>query len=181
MITMEELELLDESTKQKILQELNEANQLKSELTGIVQKAYTNPEAKRKLEDALKTIDPNIVLPPNPAESYIEPLKQELEELKRQQAIESLKNRVQAKARELGISPDEGRDVERFMNDNHILDYEKALELYAIYKQSEQTISSSTVQGDILSDIYKSQEIPKTLDEAKDLAIKHLAQMKLVR
>ncbi|PMP87198.1 MAG: hypothetical protein C0173_09780 [Desulfurella sp.] len=178
MITPEELELLDESTRNKILNEIQEAQKIKSELTSLLSKAYANPEAKAKLEEALKAIDSNINLPPNPAESYIIPLKKELEELKQKQAFDELSRRLREKAARLGISPEEAPEIEKFATENGIINYEKALELYAQHKKYNSQIDYSATNGDLLADVMKSKnDFTLDLNQAKQNAIKKLSMI----
>jgi hypothetical protein len=60
MTTPEELEYLDEPTKQKILKELEKAQQVRAELQEFFKKAYLNPQKKQKLTEALQAIDHNL-------------------------------------------------------------------------------------------------------------------------
>ena len=171
-ITEEELALLDDTTREKIMelaQGYQSGQQTQTELRDFMTKVYANPEVKSQLEQLVAKVDPNIQIPKTPLDNYVAPLKQELEQLKMEQAKKEITVRLQAKARQLNIRPEEAAAVEKFIVDNGIMEYEKGLELYAASRN--QSLNTSVTDGDILSSTFKKNSQVYDLETAKQRAV----------
>jgi len=176
-ITPQELELLDAETQQKILalaQEYEQASKVKSELQEFMNKVYSNPQLKQQFEQIVKQVDPNVELPQNPVENYIEPIKKEFEAFKQEQAKKELKARLEAKARQLGISPEEYTKIDELSVQKKILDLEAAMEYYAAIRDKSRGLQTSIVEEDALASVNISKaEIPD-INTAKQKAIEKI-------
>jgi hypothetical protein len=170
MITPEELEYLDENTKQKILKELQEAQQVKGELQDFFKKAYSNPQAKQKLTEALHAIDPNLQIPNSPIENYTSGIEAELNRMKEQMYQEKMSREAQAVAAKYGIAPEEGKAIDEFMLNNRIIDPIKGIELYGKLKQT--TIHESTNRDVVYDTLTGNQTVD--LNEATQNAVRQL-------
>ena len=181
-ITSQELELLDPETQQKILamtQEYEQASKVKTELQEFMNKIYANPQVKQQFEQVVKQVDPNIQLPQNPVENYINPIKKEFEEFKQEQAKKELKAKLEAKARQLGISPEEYTKVDEIMVQKKILDMEAAMEYYAAIRDKSRGLTTSVADNDILSNVNKQAEI-YDLNTAKQKAMEKIRYLQNV-
>jgi hypothetical protein len=183
-ITPQELELLDAETQQKILalaqereelaKQYEQASKVKSELQEFMNKVYSNPQLKQQFEQIVKQVDPNVELPKNPVENYIEPIKKEFEAFKQEQAKKELKARLEAKARQLGISPEEYTKVDELAAQKKILDLEAAMEYYAAIRDKSRGLQTSIVEEDALASVNTSKvEIPD-INTAKQRAIEKI-------
>jgi len=175
-ITQEELELLDPETQQKILamaQEYEQATKVKNELQDFMTKVYSNPNLKQQFEQVVKQVDPNVEIPKSPVESYIDPIKKEFEEFKQEQAKKELRARLEAKARQLGITPEEYQKVDELAIQKKILDMEAAMEYYAAVRDRSRGLTTSVADNDILSNVNKQAEI-YDLNTAKQRAIEKI-------
>ena len=175
-ITQEELELLDPETQQKILamaQEYEQATKVKNELQDFMTKVYSNPNLKQQFEQVVKQVDPNVEIPKSPVESYIDPIKKEFEEFKQEQAKKELRARLEAKARQLGITPEEYQKVDELAVQKKILDMEAAMEYYAAIRDRSRGLTTSVAENDILSNVNKQAEI-YDLNTAKQRAIEKI-------
>jgi hypothetical protein len=174
MITPEELEYLDENTKQKILKELQEAQQVKGEIQEFFKKAYANPQAKQKLAEAFHAIDPNMQIPTSPIENYTSGIEAELNKIKEQMYKEKLAREAQAVAAKYGISPDEGKAIDEFMMKHSIIDPVKGIELYGQMKRP--TIDESTNRDVVYDTLTGNQTVD--LNEATQNAVRQLKVMR---
>jgi hypothetical protein len=175
-ITQEELALLDPETQQKILamtQEYEQATKVKNELQDFISKVYSNPQLKQQFEQVVKQVDPNIEVPKSPIENYIDPIKQEFEAFKQEQTKKELKARLEAKARQLGITPEEYQKVDELAVQKKILDLEAAMEYYAAVRDRSRGLTTSIADNDILSNVNKQAEI-YDLNTAKQKALEKI-------
>ncbi len=174
MITLEELELLDEPTRNKIIRELQTGENVKQELQTFMQNVYKSPALKQKLEEVVKAVSPNIKLPDNP----LDPIYNELNQLKQQQQTETLKQKLMIKAQQLNITPAEYTDVDKFMQENGITNMERGMELYAQLRNMNAPIKNSILPLDYIQQTLNPSKDVYDLNAGKQHAVEELQRMK---
>ncbi len=178
LFTQEELELMDEKTREKVTRILQDYNstveQLNSTTEGI-RKIYSNPQAKRKFAEALRDAGLETEIPQDPIDNYVAPLESKVSELETELAKTRERQRVEKALADYGISPEEFEKVIKFQQEYAIADNTKAIELYAKQKRESEAEQSAPEMD--YYDNFKNGEELLDYDKARQKAIEDLKQI----
>ena len=178
LFTQEELELMDERTREKvtkILQDYNSTVEQLNSTTDGIRKIYSNPQAKRKFAEALRDAGLESEIPQDPIDNYVAPLESKVSELETELAKTRERQRVEKALVDYGIPSSEFEKVIKFQQDYAIADNVKAIELYAQQRKESEAEQSATEM-----DYYDNLKNPDELldyDKARQKAIEDLNQI----
>lgn len=151
LLKKEDLELLDPKLRETLeaadraydatLSEKEKSDKIMKEVDDFFRTAYQNPAAVEKLKELIKITGSKIEIPDPPARKYVEPLENEIKELRKQLSEKEKGEHNKAlikRAEELGLSLEEVKTKAAEFQKKHLIqDDFSALELYAQSREPE--------------------------------------------
>lgn len=156
------------------------------QLAGAMQKMLANPEARRKLLEAQKKVNPDAVIPEldatKPLDEALSNIKKDVDETRKmladdkadrekEKTLSALRSRWEngrLVARKSGYTAEGLESLEKFMEDKGIADHEIAMPAFEKLHPPEAPIADSGSNFDMLRAIPKSGDDMKMLFEGND-------------
>jgi hypothetical protein len=180
LLKKEHLDLIDNDEVRNVLiaadAEYEKAMGSQKQLTEAITKIYSNPKTKEAFQMINKEAGLGLDLPPSPIDAYVEPVKKELADLRKERAEEAKLKEKQScleKMRELSIAntPENIKAIGDFQTVHGITNALSAIELWA--KQREPEPSAIEYSGNP----FKFDGIPDE-DKARQNAFKEIQDFK---
>ncbi|MEM5861289.1 MAG: hypothetical protein QXJ20_02750 [Candidatus Aenigmatarchaeota archaeon] len=178
-----EIQLGEEWRKkiEKLQEEAEKYNQFRTELEQNLTKIFSKPEAKRYFEKAVKEAGIEMEIPKNPLDEYYEKISKMEKELETIKTKERYKEKIMKLIEQYGIPEEEFKDLIEFQEKYKIWDNERAIELYAIYREKKRAERTPEEELEPIKKAFLRGEKPETVEDLYKKTMQDLKKQGLIK